>query len=254
MSRTAEPHPRARLHGARAGPDGDPDPRRPRCRRDQVRAAGRRVDAPLGHPQRPEPRRDGLVPGLQPQQAQRRGRPRGSRRFASGSSSSRPRPTSSSRTSGPGVMAASGSATTTSAPSTRAIIYASSSGYGQTGPYVKRPGQDLLIQALSGLMFLTGRRDDPPTALGIGVTDQYTALHIAIGDPRGARAPRGHRRGPEDRGRPLLLHRGDAAAGAHVLLRTWRGALRARSRISAPSGRPRRSASTRRATATSRSR
>ena len=34
----------------------------------------------------------------------------------------------------------------------------SSSGYGQSGPYVKRPGQDLLIQALSGLMFLTGRR------------------------------------------------------------------------------------------------
>jgi crotonobetainyl-CoA:carnitine CoA-transferase CaiB-like acyl-CoA transferase len=61
------------------------------------------------------------------------------------------------------------------------IIYASSSGYGQTGPYHKRPGQDLLIQGLSGLMSLTGRRDDPPTACGVGVTDQYTALHIAIG-------------------------------------------------------------------------
>ena len=61
------------------------------------------------------------------------------------------------------------------------IIYASSSGYGQTGPYHKRPGQDLLIQALSGLMFLTGRRDDPPTACGVGISDQYTALHIAIG-------------------------------------------------------------------------
>jgi crotonobetainyl-CoA:carnitine CoA-transferase CaiB-like acyl-CoA transferase len=61
------------------------------------------------------------------------------------------------------------------------IIYASSSGYGQTGPYHKRPGQDLLIQGLSGLMSLTGRRDDPPTACGVGITDQYTALHIAIG-------------------------------------------------------------------------
>jgi crotonobetainyl-CoA:carnitine CoA-transferase CaiB-like acyl-CoA transferase len=60
------------------------------------------------------------------------------------------------------------------------IIYASSSGYGQTGPYSKRPGQDLLVQALSGLMFLTGRKGDPPTACGIGITDQYTALHIAI--------------------------------------------------------------------------
>ena len=60
------------------------------------------------------------------------------------------------------------------------IIYASSSGYGQTGPYAKRPGQDLLIQALSGLMFLNGREGEPPTACGIGITDQYTALHIAI--------------------------------------------------------------------------
>jgi crotonobetainyl-CoA:carnitine CoA-transferase CaiB-like acyl-CoA transferase len=60
------------------------------------------------------------------------------------------------------------------------IIYASSSGYGQTGPYSKRPGQDLLIQALSGLMFLTGRKSDPPTACGVGITDQYTALHIVI--------------------------------------------------------------------------
>jgi crotonobetainyl-CoA:carnitine CoA-transferase CaiB-like acyl-CoA transferase len=62
-----------------------------------------------------------------------------------------------------------------------AIIYVSSSGYGQTGPYHKRPGQDMLIQGLSGLMSLTGRRDDPPTACGVGITDQYTALHIAIG-------------------------------------------------------------------------
>ena len=60
------------------------------------------------------------------------------------------------------------------------IIYASSSGYGQSGPYMKRPGQDLLIQALSGLMFLSGRAGDPPLALGVGVTDQYTALHIVI--------------------------------------------------------------------------
>ncbi len=60
------------------------------------------------------------------------------------------------------------------------LIYASSSGYGQSGPYVKRPGQDLLIQAMSGVMFLTGRAGEPPTALGVGLTDQYTALHIVI--------------------------------------------------------------------------
>ena len=60
------------------------------------------------------------------------------------------------------------------------IVYASSSGYGQSGPYLGRPGQDMLIQGLSGIMFLTGRRDDPPTACGIGLADQYAGLHIVI--------------------------------------------------------------------------
>ena len=58
------------------------------------------------------------------------------------------------------------------------IVYASSSGYGQTGPYAGRPGQDLLIQALSGALTLTGRRDDPPIACGIGISDEYTGLHL----------------------------------------------------------------------------
>ncbi len=80
----------------------------------------------------------------------------------------------------PGVMARLGLAYEDFRAVNPRIIYASSSGYGQTGPYVKRPGQDLLIQALSGLMYLTGREGEPPTACGVGITDQYTALHIAI--------------------------------------------------------------------------
>ncbi|HMK96458.1 MAG TPA: CoA transferase [Acidimicrobiales bacterium] len=60
------------------------------------------------------------------------------------------------------------------------IIFVSSSGYGQTGPYATRPGQDMLIQALSGLLWLAGREEEPPTACGIGICDQYTALHIVI--------------------------------------------------------------------------
>ena len=99
--RAARRHPGARLHGARAGPDGDPDAGRPRRRRDQDREGRRRVDALLGDPQRPEPRRDGLVPRLQPEQAERRGRPAGPGRFANASSSSPPGRTWSSRTSGP---------------------------------------------------------------------------------------------------------------------------------------------------------
>jgi crotonobetainyl-CoA:carnitine CoA-transferase CaiB-like acyl-CoA transferase len=81
----------------------------------------------------------------------------------------------------PGVMARLGLAYEDVREVNPRIIYVSSSGYGQSGPYMKRPGQDLLIQALSGVMSLTGRSDDPPTALGVGLTDQYTALHIVIG-------------------------------------------------------------------------
>jgi crotonobetainyl-CoA:carnitine CoA-transferase CaiB-like acyl-CoA transferase len=59
------------------------------------------------------------------------------------------------------------------------IVYASSSGYGPTGPHSTRPGQDLLVQALAGALHLTGRRDDPPLACGIGISDEYTGLHLA---------------------------------------------------------------------------
>ena len=81
----------------------------------------------------------------------------------------------------PGVMAKLGLGYEDFAKVNPGIIFVSSSGYGQHGPYVSRPGQDMLIQALSGVMFLTGRRSDPPTALGVGIADQYTGLHIVIG-------------------------------------------------------------------------
>jgi len=81
----------------------------------------------------------------------------------------------------PGVMAKLGLGYEDFAQVNPGIIFVSSSGYGQHGPYVTRPGQDMLIQALSGVMFLTGRHVDPPTALGVGIADQYTGLHIVIG-------------------------------------------------------------------------
>jgi crotonobetainyl-CoA:carnitine CoA-transferase CaiB-like acyl-CoA transferase len=81
----------------------------------------------------------------------------------------------------PGVMASLGLGYDDFAAVNPGIIFVSSSGYGQDGPYVTRPGQDMLIQALSGVMFLTGRKSDPPTALGVGIADQYTGLHIVIG-------------------------------------------------------------------------
>lgn len=81
----------------------------------------------------------------------------------------------------PGVMARLGLGYEAFAGRNPAIIFVSSSGYGQTGPYVARPGQDMLIQALTGMLWLAGRAGDPPTAAGVGIADQYTALHIVIG-------------------------------------------------------------------------
>ncbi len=61
------------------------------------------------------------------------------------------------------------------------LIYAASSGYGRSGPYVSRPGQDYLVQALTGAMWLTGRRSDPPFLMALAITDQYTGLHLVVG-------------------------------------------------------------------------
>jgi crotonobetainyl-CoA:carnitine CoA-transferase CaiB-like acyl-CoA transferase len=60
------------------------------------------------------------------------------------------------------------------------IVYVSGSGFGQTGPYVDRPGQDLLIQAMSGLAAYGGRAADPPMPSGSSIVDASTALLLAF--------------------------------------------------------------------------
>jgi crotonobetainyl-CoA:carnitine CoA-transferase CaiB-like acyl-CoA transferase len=55
------------------------------------------------------------------------------------------------------------------------IVYASATGYGPDGPYAKRPGQDLLIQSLSGLVSVTGPADAPPVATGTAIADEMGA-------------------------------------------------------------------------------
>lgn len=61
------------------------------------------------------------------------------------------------------------------------IIYCSASGYGDSGPYVSRPGQDMLLQGLTGLAAATGRGDGPPVPVGAGFADQIGALNIVYG-------------------------------------------------------------------------
>ena len=57
-----------------------------------------------------------------------------------------------------------------------AIIYASISGFGQTGPWAKRPGYDLMAQAMSGVMSVTGHPGGPPVKAGVPVADIGCAL------------------------------------------------------------------------------
>jgi crotonobetainyl-CoA:carnitine CoA-transferase CaiB-like acyl-CoA transferase len=61
------------------------------------------------------------------------------------------------------------------------IIYCSGSGYGESGPYVSRPGQDMLIQGLTGVAAATGRGDGPPVPVGAGFSDQVGAMNMVYG-------------------------------------------------------------------------
>jgi crotonobetainyl-CoA:carnitine CoA-transferase CaiB-like acyl-CoA transferase len=80
----------------------------------------------------------------------------------------------------PGVMDRLGLGSIDFAARNPAIIYACSSGWGQTGPYATRPGQDMLAQAAGGVHFFQGTRDLPPTPIGIGVVDLFTGLHLVV--------------------------------------------------------------------------
>ena len=62
-----------------------------------------------------------------------------------------------------------------------AIVYGEITGYGKKGPWVGRPGQDLLAQALSGICYLNGNADQPPTPMGLSVGDLFAGQHLAQG-------------------------------------------------------------------------
>ncbi|KAK7729119.1 hypothetical protein SLS53_009334 [Cytospora paraplurivora] len=59
------------------------------------------------------------------------------------------------------------------------LIYASITGYGQNGPYAKRAGYDVMVEAEFGLMHITGTRDGPPVKVGVAVTDLTTGLYTS---------------------------------------------------------------------------
>jgi crotonobetainyl-CoA:carnitine CoA-transferase CaiB-like acyl-CoA transferase len=61
------------------------------------------------------------------------------------------------------------------------LIYASISGYGQTGPYTSKGGFDLIAQGLSGIMFVTGEPGRPPAKTGVPVVDLGAGLFALVG-------------------------------------------------------------------------
>lgn len=61
------------------------------------------------------------------------------------------------------------------------IIYASASGYGPDGPYKNLPGQDLLAQAMSGLVAASGNYKENPVPAGVSLVDQHGGTLLALG-------------------------------------------------------------------------
>ena len=78
------------------------------------------------------------------------------------------------------------------------IVYGEVSGYGSEGPWKDLPGQDLLVQALSGLTWLSNNRDERPTPMGVSVVDILAGTYLTQGILAAL-----YRRGLDDR--PVLV-------------------------------------------------
>jgi crotonobetainyl-CoA:carnitine CoA-transferase CaiB-like acyl-CoA transferase len=62
-----------------------------------------------------------------------------------------------------------------------ALVYCSITGFGQTGPYAHRPGYDYLIQAMGGIMSLTGEREGEPMKSAVAIADLFTGMYAVTG-------------------------------------------------------------------------
>ncbi|MBN8635095.1 MAG: CoA transferase [Anaerolineae bacterium] len=61
------------------------------------------------------------------------------------------------------------------------LIYGEITGYGNEGPWRNKPGQDLLVQSVSGITWLNGNADQPPTPFGLAIVDLFTSAHLIQG-------------------------------------------------------------------------
>lgn len=81
----------------------------------------------------------------------------------------------------PGVMDKLGLGYTTAKEINPRIIYAKISGYGKEGPWKNKPGQDLLLQSMTGLAYTTGNGDNGPVPFGIAVADILSGAQLVQG-------------------------------------------------------------------------
>lgn len=61
------------------------------------------------------------------------------------------------------------------------MIYASVTGYGDEGPLTRKPGQDLLVQAMSGIPWLSGNEGEAPVPIGVAAVDMFTTMNVVEG-------------------------------------------------------------------------
>jgi len=81
----------------------------------------------------------------------------------------------------PGVMDRIGLGPAACAALNPRLVYGTVTGYGPTGPWVDKPGQDLLAQSLSGLTHLNGNAGQPPLPFGLSVADLTASAHLVQG-------------------------------------------------------------------------
>ena len=81
----------------------------------------------------------------------------------------------------PGVIERLGLDYNTIAKINPSIVYGEISGYGKEGPWKDKPGQDLLIQSLSGLTWLSGNKNDGPVPVGLAIVDILSGAHLVQG-------------------------------------------------------------------------
>ncbi len=81
----------------------------------------------------------------------------------------------------PGVMEKIGLAYSDVQKINKRIVYAEITGYGRKGPWKNKPGQDLLLQSLSGLAYTTGDDGDGPMPFGLSIVDSICGIHTVQG-------------------------------------------------------------------------